>query len=320
MVSCWSSDSSASGQAAWGERLAVAELVPQLLGDVRRERCEQERERLGGRARERVAALRDVAREHHQLRDRGVEAHAVEVLRDAVDGLGDEPLLVLAAVAVAQRLKVAVVVDDEAPGPVEEAAHAADAVGRPGCVLVERPDEHLVEAHRVRAELVDHVVGVHDVAAALRHLLDDLLEHEAVDRRVMRRAVGALAHLVERNPAALHLVATVARDEALAVRLHLFVGIDVRLCGGVVRQVVVEVAIAVAEDHSLVDQLVKGLLRVHDADVVEHLVPEARVEQVEDRVLNAAHVDVDRHPSTRSDSSAIQQSVLGIVRDRKKRK
>ena len=32
------------------------------------------------------------------------------------------------------------------------------------------------------------------------------------------------------------------------------------------------------------------------AEVVEHLVPEARVEQVEDRVLGAADVEVDRHP------------------------
>ncbi len=43
-----------------------------------------------------------------------------------------------------------------------------------------------------------------------------------------------------------------------------------------------------AEDHALADQALEGLRRGHNAQVEQHLVPEARVQQVEHRVLRAA--------------------------------
>ena len=52
----------------------------------------------------------------------------------------------------------------------------------------------------------------------------------------------------------------------------------------------------VAEDHALVHQLLERLLRRHDADVVQHLVPEPRIQQVQHRMLGAADVQVDRQP------------------------
>jgi hypothetical protein len=45
-----------------------------------------------------------------------------------------------------------------------------------------------------------------------------------------------------------------------------------------------------AENHSLVHQLHEGLGVVHDADVVQHLVPEACVQQVQHGVLLSADV------------------------------
>ena len=66
----------------------------------------------------------------------------------------------------------------------------------------------------------------------------------------------------------------------------------------VVRVVVLaaRVLVAVGEDHPLVEQPLERLLGVHQAAVEQHLVPEARVEQVQHRVLDAADVEVDRHP------------------------
>jgi hypothetical protein len=43
-------------------------------------------------------------------------------------------------------------------------------------------------------------------------------------------------------------------------------------------------------------ELHEGLGVLHVALIEEHLVPEARVEQVQHRVLGAAHVEVDWHP------------------------
>ena len=54
--------------------------------------------------------------------------------------------------------------------------------------------------------------------------------------------------------------------------------------------------VVLAEDHALVHELLERLGGADDAAVVEHLVPEARVEQVQHGVLGAADVQVDRHP------------------------
>ena len=51
-----------------------------------------------------------------------------------------------------------------------------------------------------------------------------------------------------------------------------------------------------AEDHTLVHELLEGLLGLHQIEVEEDLVPEARVEQVQHRVLGTADVEVDRQP------------------------
>src|SRR5207249_4570838 len=45
--------------------------------------------------------------------------------------------------------------------------------------------------------------------------------------------------------------------------------------GSLVGRVVVEVAVAVTEHHARIEQLLERLHRVHEPEVVEHLVPEA---------------------------------------------
>ena len=51
-----------------------------------------------------------------------------------------------------------------------------------------------------------------------------------------------------------------------------------------------------AQDHALIHEPLERLGTTHVAAVVEHLVPEPRVEQVQHGVLRAAHVQIDRHP------------------------
>ena len=56
------------------------------------------------------------------------------------------------------------------------------------------------------------------------------------------------------------------------------------------------VLIRVGEHRALVAQLLEGLLGRDMSQVVEHLVPEARIKQVQDRVLGTAHVEINRLP------------------------
>jgi len=51
-----------------------------------------------------------------------------------------------------------------------------------------------------------------------------------------------------------------------------------------------------AEDDALVKEPGKGLGRGDDAEVVQYVVPEARIEQVQHRVLRTADVEVRRAP------------------------
>ena len=183
----------------------------------------------------------------------------------------------------------------------QEARDAGHAVGRPGRGAVQRSDEHLVEAHRVGAELGDHLVGADHVAAALGHLLDHFLEID-VHRRRERRAVLP-AHLVGGDPLLGELLARADVDRRLAVEAHVAAREVLRRAG----RVVAEHAVALALDHPGVEQLLERLLGVHQAQVEEHLVPEARVQQVEHRVLRAADVQVDVHPVA-----------LGLARERRR--
>ncbi len=118
--------------------------------------------------------------------------------------------------------------------PIDQTPHAGEepeAALEPGVgpldLLLRRRHEHDVEADRVGAELLDHVVGIDDVALRLRHDLA-VLEHHALRQQARERLVD---------------------------RRH--------------------------------------------AEVAEHAREEPRVDQVEDRVLDAADVEIDRSPVRR---------------------
>ena len=149
-------------------------------------------------------------------------------------------------------------VDHEAPGPLQEAVNAVDVLGLPGFLLVERPHEQFVQPQRVRAPALDHVVGVGDVQLRLRHLLDAGFE------RLVRAG----------------------QEHPVAAPVH---GVGVVVLAA-------PVAEAVGQDHPLVEQAGERLGGRDQPRVVEHLLPEAGVEQVQHRVLDAADVEIDRHP------------------------
>ena len=69
-----------------GERLLMAQALPELLGDVRREGREQQHERLGDAARHARPLVRRVD-ELHERGDRRIEAQRLEVLGHLRDRL-----------------------------------------------------------------------------------------------------------------------------------------------------------------------------------------------------------------------------------------
>ena len=149
-------------------------------------------------------------------------------------------------------------VDDQAPGALQEAVNAVDVLGLPWLLLVERPHEQFVQPERVRAPAFDHVVRIGDVELRLGHLLDPGFE------RLVRAG--------EEHP----VVPPVD-------------GVGVVVLAALV-------AVAVGQDHPLVEEPGERLGGRDQAGVVEHLLPEAGVEQMQHRVLDAADIQVDRHP------------------------
>ena len=244
------------------ERLLVPEPLPQLLGEMRRERRQQQHERLGRGARHLRPFVRGV-RQLHQRGDRRVEAHRLDVLGDLRDRLVHEALLLARRLGVGHAGALppssASLPAIKPPDPVQEPVRALDAARVPRLHLLERPHEHLVEPERVGAVARDDLVGIHDVAAALAHLVGARLD----------RDLGVVA---QHEPVALLL------DELLGHPLA------------------VHRELELAEDHSLVHELLERLGRRHDAGVEQDLVPEACVEQMQHRVLAAADVEVDRQP------------------------
>ena len=100
----------------------------------------------------------------HHRRDRSVVTERWRVLADLLDRRRQ----------LAQHLGVrrpgGVAVAHRGPQPVEEPLHAADPRIAEVAPFLERAEEHQVGTERIRAPLLDVLVGVHDVALRLGHL------------------------------------------------------------------------------------------------------------------------------------------------------
>ena len=241
-----------------GQLLGVAQLLPQLLGHVGGKWVQQLQQQLVlGLGRTPLIAQRvDV---DHQLGNGGVGLQRVNVLADLLDGAVGNGLQ-LGADALAGNELLA-----HRPDLIEEALAALDGGGVPRGGLLKVADEHLIQAQRVGTVLVDHIVGVDDVAEGLGHLDDGVLGHLAV--------------LLDKGLARALLVAVLGQ-QALAL------GIGLVLKGMGVQ----------AQDHAVGGTLLVRLLGGHNADVIQELVPETAVQQVQGGVLHAAVVPVHRRP------------------------
>ena len=281
------------------QALDVAEPLPHLLGDVRGEGGEQERERLGQGARD-GCETRDLVVQLDQLRDGGVEAQGFDVLADLLDGAVHLPVEHLGHGRVdnLRDLPRLLVPDQVAPHRIEKPEHADDVPSVPRLLRFQRPHVHLVQPEAVGPIVPDDLVGVDDVPPALAHLEAARVDG---DLRVGAKHV-ALAALLDHllfHRVGNHLLAgaLVNAGQARTFGEDFFLDL-LELRRAHVRAVGAgeDVVFHLPQDQPLVHQPPERLGRGDVAQVEEHLVPEARVEQVQHRVLDAADVQVDRHP------------------------
>ncbi len=239
------------------ERFVVTEDAPHFFGDVRGKRVQQLDERF---ARFAVALvhLHHFVVEDHQLADRGVEAHVLDVARDLDDGLVHHLLDGFRSGFVNVTRSGIVVTHHGAPSAAEEAVHTFDALGLPRLHCIQRAHEHFVQTKAVGTVVAYHVIRVHDVLQGLTHLRHNLLELD----------VGSLL-------------------EELSVLFFDFVGRDLGASG---------IFVSEGENHALVEEFLERFVGRDEAEVEQDLVPEAAVEQVEHGVFGTAHVEIHRHP------------------------
>ncbi len=134
--------------------------------------------------------------------------------------------------------------------------------------LLGRRREHHEQSGGVGAVAVDQRLRVDAVALGLRHRRHLVLDRAAV------------------------LLQLVALSDALVVE-H---GLDVLLPEVVLAGVGRLLEVRALEHHALRQQVLERLAELDQLQVAHHLGPEARVQQVQDRVLDAADVLVHRHP------------------------
>ena len=220
----------------------------------------------------------------HRTRDDGVVLHALVVVVHLLEHgvhfqaqrlgrLGERQL----AHAGGQRAQVrrGRELVAEAPDTTQEAVAAFHRRVVPLQRGLGRRGEHGVQARGVGAVLLDQILRIDTVVLGLGHGAHALV----VDRRAHRQVAHGLDQLGADDLAGLvkHVFHVLRPEVVLATLL------------GAAR-------VDVVEHHALGQQLAEGLVDLHEAEVAHDLGPEARVQQVQDGVFDAADVLVHRHP------------------------
>ena len=259
----------------------VAERLPAFLREMRHHRREAMDENVAGLgeggaqivADRRLADRADRRAELvGQFVDRGdahIEAQPLDLVLDSGQRRMGDPADALRLVAVARRRRRPLRPDDaldlagQAPQALDLLERALNAVLGPDDVALGRRIRQHEPARRVGAVGRDDLVGIDGVALRLRHFLD----RADLDRLVAREEKGA-ARLSARFDANL------GGRKPLAVR----------------------VAIGLVHHHALGEQAGERLVEIEVAALAHGAREEARIEKMQDRVLDAADILVDRQP------------------------
>ena len=208
-----------------------------------------------------------------QLGHRGVVAQVRVVLPNALDGLVEQTIGVVGQRFFGDPHVAGRLVDHQAPRPLEESLGAHHVFGRPGAGGVERTHRHLVNTQGVGAVLAADVIGRNGILERLAHF-----------------PVLAVDFLTLVEELATFFGDLLGRD------------VDAPRIGERVRL-----------DHSLVVETAVRFCRGDVSEVEQHLVPEARVQQVQHGVLHAADVEVEATGVLRSVQLGTRAHPIGLV-------
>ena len=230
---------------------------------------------------------RELVHADHEGADGGVVREGLDVASHLLDELVQRLQLLLGGGLIGHE-QFAVAAVEECPELLEEAVATVDTVGIPRLRLLYGTEEHLVHAQGVGTVLFYDHVGVDDVEHRLRHLLhspsaDVLAVFEDKLGIVVLGAPSLEGFDIE------HIV---GYDVHIHVDgCHVVVLLEVQRHEGVgILDAVYEVASALY--HTLVDELLEGLVVLAITEVVEELVPETRVDEVTRSMLATTHVEV----------------------------
>ena len=227
--------------------------MPQLFGEVRNERCDHAHHRVGNSSGGGALVLGEFVVEFGDAGDRRIEAERVHVAADRVDGSVQRLVQGIRDIDVGDGDFARFFVDEVAPDALEQTQGTNDRLGFPRPVLVDGAHEHFVEAQGVRAVVAIHVIGSDGVLEALAHL-------------------------------------AVLAGHRLTLEGVVIAGFNHVGCVYVDASVVFE---CVGLDVALVDEALERFHGTDNAQVVEHLVPEAGIEQMQHRVFDATDVKID---------------------------
>ena len=255
----------------------LSEPGPKLLGDVWSQRGDHEHERFDDRS----GGLRQLGEDVVELRQPGncrVESEAGVVTAHRVNRLVQGPHGRLIRRLLTDDERAGFLVNHVAPQALKETLRPDDSPRLPRFRLIERPHSHLIEAQGVRAVLLIHLVGADHVLERFADLA------ELAAHRLTAPGVGRF------RAADTGVLDNLARLDVLATRVGERRGLDVALA-------------EVGPERFVGAQV---------PQVVQHLVPEPGIEQVQDRVLDAADIEVDAARVARPNGSARDR--IGLAR------
>ena len=140
---------------------------------------------------------------------------------------------------------------DETVRPLQETEHTLHALRGPRLHRLQRTHEHLVEPQRIRAVIPHHIIRIDDILERLRHLRRELREQL---RFILGAAGFSRLRAVRLAVLPRHLI---GGDQHAARRLE-----------------------GRPEDHALIHEPLERLLRGHQSEIKQNLVPETRVQKM----------------------------------------
>ena len=168
-----------------------------------------------------------------------------------------------------------------------------------GFLGFERAHVHLIEAEGVGAVVADDLVGIDDVAAALAHFETAGVDadfgvgfQDDIRRRIFQLRSSSMRRPMSFWPVSFRVPIIFTPSAPASSSMSR----SSETLTGFPDSSSKDVEFGFAEDQALIDQSLNGSGGGDVAEIEQHLVPEARIEQMQDGMLDAADVEVDGHP------------------------